>query len=88
MYAYNIGRIHQLTDEVEMTHTGYSKAYLDLIGVSSDILTSFLLRKKKLEILRENVDFTRLSMIALIHLSKFNLTDLFNEREFSYKMIE
>jgi len=71
-----------------MTHTGYSTAYLDLIGVSSDVLTSFLLRKKKLEILKENVDFTRLSMIALMHLNTFTLTDLFNEREFNHRTIE
>jgi len=65
MYSYNIGRINPFTEEMEFFHSGYSQEYLSLIGIDTDVLTSLLLRKKKVELLLNNMDFNRLSANAM-----------------------
>jgi len=51
---------------MELKHTGFSKEYLDLIGIHSDTLTHFFLRKKKIDLLLDTLDFNKLSINALI----------------------
>ena len=50
---------------MEILHSGYSQEYLALIGINTEALTSLLLRKKKVELLLNTIDFNRLSASAM-----------------------
>lgn len=70
MYTYNIGRVNPNTKQMELKHTGFSKEYLDLIGIHSDTMAQFFLRKKKIDLLLDTLDFNKLSINALVWMNK------------------
>lgn len=48
-----------------MSNFGYSQAYLDLIGIDPDTLSSLLLRKKKINLLLSTLHTNQLTLNAL-----------------------
>ncbi|KAL4481921.1 hypothetical protein ABPG74_008010 [Tetrahymena malaccensis] len=65
MFQYSIGRVNFLKKGVEFVQTGYSKSFLDLIGVNEQSLTSLLLRNQKIELIKDQDEIMRISLIGL-----------------------
>ncbi|KAL4481920.1 hypothetical protein ABPG74_008009 [Tetrahymena malaccensis] len=65
MFQYSIGRINLQKKGVEIVQTGYSKSFLDLIGVNEQTLSSLLLRNQKIELIKDQDEIMRISLIGL-----------------------
>ncbi|EAS05085.1 hypothetical protein TTHERM_01306890 (macronuclear) [Tetrahymena thermophila SB210] len=65
MFQYSIGRINFQKKDVEMVQAGYSKSFLELIGVNEQSLSSMLLRNQKIELIKDQDEIMRQSLIGL-----------------------
>lgn len=68
-----------------MSNFGYSQAYLDLIGINPDTLTSLLLRKKKVDLLLNSIHINKLTLNALEWINYTKPTIYYDQFEFEEK---
>lgn len=68
-----------------MSNFGYSQAYLDLIGINPDTLTSLLLRKKKVDLLLNSIHINKLTLNALEWINYTKPTIYYDRFEFEEK---
>lgn len=61
LYTYQIGRINLVDSSVEFTHSGYSNAYLSVLGIDTTAMTTMILRKKRIDLFRYVQDITKQS---------------------------
>ncbi|KAL4462536.1 hypothetical protein ABPG74_000366 [Tetrahymena malaccensis] len=52
MFQFCIGRINLARKDVEVARCGFSKSYLDFIGLDLDIFNQILLRKQKVDLIK------------------------------------
>ncbi|KAL4501622.1 hypothetical protein ABPG72_018673 [Tetrahymena utriculariae] len=65
MYHYQIGRLNLKIQDMEYYHTGYSKSYLEFLGMDYESLSQLLLRRKKIDLAKNKQDITAISLQAL-----------------------
>ncbi|EAS06234.1 hypothetical protein TTHERM_00327160 (macronuclear) [Tetrahymena thermophila SB210] len=65
MYWYSVFRINYQIQNTEIIHTGFSKAYLELLGIDSDTLSQIFLRGKKVDLIRNSIDISLLTLQGL-----------------------
>ncbi|EAR97453.1 hypothetical protein TTHERM_01009890 (macronuclear) [Tetrahymena thermophila SB210] len=53
MFQYCIGRINLAKKDVEVARCGFSKSYLDFIGIDLDTFNQILLRKQKIDLIKD-----------------------------------
>ncbi|KAL4449804.1 hypothetical protein ABPG74_008177 [Tetrahymena malaccensis] len=65
MYWYSVFRINYEYKNTEIIHTGFSKAYLELLGIDPDTLSQIFLRGKKIDLIRNSIDISLLTIQGL-----------------------
>ncbi|EAS06243.2 hypothetical protein TTHERM_00327250 (macronuclear) [Tetrahymena thermophila SB210] len=65
MYWYSIGRLNLQLQDLENVQMGYSKAYLELLGLDINSLQQIFLRNKQVDLLSKKEDITSQSIQAL-----------------------
>ncbi|KAL4449796.1 hypothetical protein ABPG74_008169 [Tetrahymena malaccensis] len=65
MYWYSIGRLNLQLQDLENVQMGYSKAYLELLGLDIDSLKQIILRNKQVDLLSKKEDITTQSIQAM-----------------------
>ncbi|EAS06242.2 glycoside hydrolase family 1 protein (macronuclear) [Tetrahymena thermophila SB210] len=65
MYHYQIGRLNLILRDMEYYHTGYSKPYLEFLGMDYGSLSQLLLRRKKVDLVKDKQEITNISLQAL-----------------------
>ncbi|KAL4449797.1 hypothetical protein ABPG74_008170 [Tetrahymena malaccensis] len=72
MYHYQIGRFNIHIQDMEYYHSGYSKPYLEFLGMDYESLSQLLLRRKKIDLVQNKQDITNISLQALSVMYEYN----------------
>ncbi|EAS06235.1 hypothetical protein TTHERM_00327170 (macronuclear) [Tetrahymena thermophila SB210] len=65
MYWYILTRINYVVQNSEIIHSGFSKAYLNLLGIDADTFTKIFLRGKKIDLIQNRFDIYLQSLLGL-----------------------
>ncbi|EAR81906.1 hypothetical protein TTHERM_01434660 (macronuclear) [Tetrahymena thermophila SB210] len=56
MFWYSMGRINFRQKDIQVIKTGFSKSYLELIGLNQDSLSTIYLRKQQVDLIKDQSD--------------------------------
>ncbi|KAL4481922.1 hypothetical protein ABPG74_008011 [Tetrahymena malaccensis] len=62
MFQYLIGRVNFEMKDVEILEAGYSKSFLELIGLNASSLSFLLMRNEKIELIKDQNDLMKQSL--------------------------
>ncbi|KAL4481923.1 hypothetical protein ABPG74_008012 [Tetrahymena malaccensis] len=62
MFQYLIGRVNFEMKDVEIVEAGYSKSFLELIGLNASSLSFLLMRNEKIELIKDQNDLMKQSL--------------------------
>ncbi|KAL4478623.1 hypothetical protein ABPG74_006858 [Tetrahymena malaccensis] len=65
MFQYTFGRINHKQGDIEITRAGYSKSYLQLLGLHPETFRNIALRQQKIELMRNREDIQKQSLEGL-----------------------
>ncbi|KAL4501617.1 hypothetical protein ABPG72_018668 [Tetrahymena utriculariae] len=65
MYWYILTRINYVIQNAEIIHSGFSKAYLNLLGIDADTFINIFLRAKKIDLIQNRFDIYLQSLLGL-----------------------
>lgn len=66
MYQYSIGRFNYLAQDVQMYEVGYSKSYLDLLGIDVESFSSMMMRGQKIDLIKDSNTFYFIKLYFII----------------------
>lgn len=53
IYSYNFGRFDSWVKQIENISSGYSKSFLELLGINEDLLSFLILRGQKICLIKD-----------------------------------
>ncbi|EAS04052.1 hypothetical protein TTHERM_01406910 (macronuclear) [Tetrahymena thermophila SB210] len=56
MFWYSLGRINLREKDIQVIKTGFSKSYLELLGLNQDSLSTIYLRKQQVDLIKDQSD--------------------------------
>ncbi|KAL4467418.1 hypothetical protein ABPG72_011016 [Tetrahymena utriculariae] len=65
MYCYQIFRVSQKYNDIDFSNYGYSKSYLDLLGINAETLSQIILRGKQVDLIPNKIDITKQGLTSL-----------------------
>ncbi|KAL4482347.1 hypothetical protein ABPG73_012807 [Tetrahymena malaccensis] len=65
MYWYILTRINYVVQNAEIIHSGFSKSYLNLLGIDVETFTNIFLRGKKIDLIQNRFDIYLQSLLGL-----------------------
>ncbi|EAR86211.1 hypothetical protein TTHERM_00700940 (macronuclear) [Tetrahymena thermophila SB210] len=65
MYCYQIFRLSQKYNDIDFSNYGYSKSYLDLLGINAETLSQIILRGKQIDLIPNKIDITKQGLTSL-----------------------
>ncbi|EAR81992.1 hypothetical protein TTHERM_01372810 (macronuclear) [Tetrahymena thermophila SB210] len=65
MFQYTFGRVNHKQGDIEITRAGYSKSYLQLLGLHPETFRNIALRQQKIELMRNKEDIQKQSLEGL-----------------------
>ncbi|KAL4484813.1 hypothetical protein ABPG74_019990 [Tetrahymena malaccensis] len=65
MYCYQIFRLSQKHNDIDFSNYGYSKSYLDLLGINAEVLSQITLRGKQIDLIPNKIDITKQGLTSL-----------------------
>ncbi|KAL4478601.1 hypothetical protein ABPG74_006836 [Tetrahymena malaccensis] len=77
-FSYVIGRYNFIQKQVEISHTGMSKLYLQLLGLNSEQFKTIFLRKQNIDLIQNKADIINQTLKGMFLKVKLNTEDTFN----------
>ncbi|KAL4484814.1 hypothetical protein ABPG74_019991 [Tetrahymena malaccensis] len=65
MFTYQIARLSQKQNGLDLQNYGYSKSYLDLLGINAETFSQIILRGKQIDLIGKKVDISNKSLASL-----------------------
>ncbi|KAL4501621.1 hypothetical protein ABPG72_018672 [Tetrahymena utriculariae] len=80
MFYYSILRLNLYEGDSEIAHTGYSKSYLQLLGIESSSLRQMIMRSKRVDLIKEKIDISSIGLQGLFNMTA-NLEEEYYESQ-------
>ncbi|KAL4449799.1 hypothetical protein ABPG74_008172 [Tetrahymena malaccensis] len=65
MFTYQILRVSQKYKDIDISNYGYSKSYLDLLGINPETLSQIILRGKQIDLIPQKNDITNQCLASM-----------------------
>ncbi|EAR86212.2 hypothetical protein TTHERM_00700950 (macronuclear) [Tetrahymena thermophila SB210] len=65
MYTYQIARLSQKHNGLDLQNYGYSKSYLELLGINQETFSQIILRRKQIDLIPKKVDISNQSLASI-----------------------
>ncbi|EAS06240.2 hypothetical protein TTHERM_00327220 (macronuclear) [Tetrahymena thermophila SB210] len=65
MFTYQILRLSQKHKDIDISNYGYSKSYLDLLGINPETLSQIILRGKQIDLIHQKNDITNQCLASM-----------------------
>ncbi|KAL4439309.1 hypothetical protein ABPG74_016972 [Tetrahymena malaccensis] len=87
-FFYSISSLDMEKKEQDITHMGYSKQYLDLLGLDKDTVSQIFLRNKKIDLFQNLQDISKQALKGLFNFVKACIENkLPNQEQFESNII-
>ncbi|EAS06241.1 hypothetical protein TTHERM_00327230 (macronuclear) [Tetrahymena thermophila SB210] len=80
MFYYAILRFNLHEGDSEIAHTGYSKSYLQLLGIESSSLSQIIMRNKRVDLIKDKVDISLIGLQGVLNMTA-NLKEEYYESQ-------
>ncbi|KAL4449798.1 hypothetical protein ABPG74_008171 [Tetrahymena malaccensis] len=80
MFYYTMLRLNLYESDSEIAHTGYSKSYLQLLGIEGSSLSQIIMRSKRVDLIKDKADISLIGLQGVFNMTA-NLKEEYYESQ-------